>query len=50
MRMRNQLLVIEALDKAAVDLPFAMLGVDSDNDCCRRPKTEPLIEVVPIQN
>jgi hypothetical protein len=32
MRMRNQLLVIEALDKAAVDLPFAMLGVDSDND------------------
>lgn len=32
MRMRNQMLVIEALDKAAVDLPFSMLGVDSDND------------------
>ena len=32
MRMRNQMLVIEALDKAATDLPFAMLGVDSDND------------------
>lgn len=32
MRMRNQMLVIEALDKAALDLPFAMLGVDSDND------------------
>jgi hypothetical protein len=32
MRMRNQMLVIEALDKAADDLPFAMLGVDSDND------------------
>jgi hypothetical protein len=32
MQMRNQMLVIEALDKAAVDLPFSMLGVDSDND------------------
>lgn len=32
MRMRNQILVIEALDKVATDLPFAMLGVDSDND------------------
>ena len=32
MRMRNQMLVIEALAKAADDLPFAMLGVDSDND------------------
>ena len=32
MRMRNQMLVIEALDKVAGDLPFAMLGVDSDND------------------
>ena len=32
MRMRNQMLVIEALDKVAADLPFAMLGVDSDND------------------
>jgi hypothetical protein len=25
-------LVIEGLEKAAADLPFAMLGVDSDND------------------
>ena len=32
MRQRNQVLVIEALDKAANDLPFPMLGVDSDND------------------
>ena len=32
MRQRNQVLVIEALDKAADDLPFPMLGVDSDND------------------
>jgi hypothetical protein len=32
MRWRNQMLVIESLDKAAQDLPFAMLGVDSDND------------------
>lgn len=32
MRVRNQMLVIEALDKVAIDLPFAMLGVDSDND------------------
>lgn len=32
MRMRNQMLVIEALEKVAIDLPFAMLGVDSDND------------------
>jgi len=32
MRRRNQVLVIEALDKAADDLPFPRLGVDSDND------------------
>lgn len=32
MRQRNQVLVMEALDKAAADLPFPMLGVDSDND------------------
>ena len=32
MRMRNQMLVIEGFDKVAADLPFAMLGVDSDND------------------
>jgi hypothetical protein len=32
MRVRDQMLVIEAFDKVAADLPFAMLGVDSDND------------------
>lgn len=32
MRVRNQMLVIEAFDKVAADLPFAMLGVDSDSD------------------
>jgi hypothetical protein len=32
MRRRNQMLVIEAFDQVAADLPFAMLGVDSDND------------------
>ena len=32
MRMRDQMLVIEAFDKVAAELPFAMLGVDSDND------------------
>ncbi|MFJ1258410.1 transposase family protein [Cupriavidus sp. CuC1] len=32
MRTRNQMLVIEGFDKVAADLPFAMLGVDSDND------------------
>jgi hypothetical protein len=32
MRTRNQILVIEAFEKVAADLPFAMLGVDSDND------------------
>ncbi|MBC8741971.1 transposase family protein [Paraburkholderia sp. UCT31] len=32
MRVRNQMLVIEAFDKVSADLPFAMLGVDSDND------------------
>ncbi|HXI91792.1 MAG TPA: hypothetical protein VNO24_17400 [Blastocatellia bacterium] len=32
MRTRNQMLVIEASEKVAADLPFAMLGVDSDND------------------
>ncbi|MFM0557696.1 hypothetical protein P0D69_43190 [Paraburkholderia sediminicola] len=31
MRTRNQVLVIEA-EKVATDLPFAMRGVDSDND------------------
>ena len=30
MRTRNQMLVIEGFDKVAADLPFAMLGVDSD--------------------
>ncbi|WP_259460920.1 DDE-type integrase/transposase/recombinase [Paraburkholderia sp. BL23I1N1] len=32
MRTRNQMLVIEAFEKLAADLPFSMLGVDSDND------------------
>ena len=32
MRVRDQMLVIEAFEKVAADLPFAMLGVDSDND------------------
>ena len=32
MRVRDQMLVIEAFDKVASELPFAMLGVDSDND------------------
>ena len=32
MPVRNQSLVVEALSMAAADLPFAMLGVDSDND------------------
>ncbi|WP_222945794.1 MULTISPECIES: ISAs1 family transposase [Paraburkholderia] len=32
MRVRNQRLVIEGFEKAAADLPFAMLGVDSDHD------------------
>ncbi len=32
MRVRNQMLVIEGFEKAAADLPFPMLGVDSDND------------------
>lgn len=32
MRVRDQMLVIEAFEKVAGDLPFAMLGIDSDND------------------
>ena len=32
MRRRDQMLVIEAFEKVAADLPFGMLGVDSDND------------------
>lgn len=32
MRHRSQALVIDGLDKIADDLPFPMLGVDSDND------------------
>ena len=31
MRMREQMLIVEAFDKVASELPFAMLGVDSDN-------------------
>ncbi len=32
MRVRDLMLIIEAFEKVAADLPFAMLGVDSDND------------------
>ena len=32
MPVRNQSLVVEAMAMAATDLPFAMLGVDTDND------------------
>ncbi|WP_042316418.1 hypothetical protein [Paraburkholderia terrae] len=32
MRLRNQMLVIEVLQKATADLPFAMPGADSDDD------------------
>ncbi len=32
MRMREQMLIVEAFDKVATVLPFTMLGVDSDND------------------
>ncbi len=32
MRVREQMLIVEAFDKVALDLPFAMRGVDSDND------------------
>jgi Integrase core domain len=32
MPMRNQSLIVEALDAAASTIPFAMLGVDTDND------------------
>ena len=32
MRVREQMLIVEAFDKVAAVLPFALLGVDSDND------------------
>ena len=32
MRMREQMLIVAAFDQVAAVLPFAMLGVDSDND------------------
>ncbi len=32
MRVREQMLIVEAFDKVVTFLPFAMLGVDSDND------------------
>jgi len=32
MRVRDQMLVIEAFEKVATDLHFTMLGIDSDND------------------
>jgi len=32
MRVRDQMLVVAAFEKVSADLPFAMLGIDSDND------------------
>lgn len=32
MRLPDQMLVIDAFEKVAADLPFAMRGIDSDND------------------
>jgi hypothetical protein len=32
MRVRDQLLIIQAFEDVAAELPFTMLGVDSDND------------------
>ena len=32
LRVREQMLICEAFDKVAVELPFPMLGIDSDND------------------
>ncbi len=32
MRVRDQMLIIEAFEDVAAELPFTMLGVDSDND------------------
>ncbi|MFM9428246.1 hypothetical protein RCH10_004708 [Variovorax sp. GrIS 2.14] len=32
MRMREQMLIVGAFEQVAGELPFAMLGVDSDND------------------
>lgn len=32
MRVREQMLVVEAFDKVAAELPYPMLGMDSDND------------------
>jgi hypothetical protein len=32
MPTRNQLLVVQAMSKVAAEVPFAMLGVDTDND------------------
>ena len=34
MRVRDQMLAIEAFEKVAADLPFAMLGVDTVNVNC----------------
>jgi hypothetical protein len=42
MRHRSQALVIDGMDKIASDLPFPMLGVDSDNDSeMQRPSNQP---------
>src|SRR6188508_975633 len=32
MRVRDQMLIIQAFEDVAAELPFTMLGVDSDND------------------
>ena len=32
LRVREQMLIVEAFDKVASELPFAMLGIDSGND------------------
>ena len=32
LRVREQMLICEAFDKVALELPFPMLGIDSDND------------------
>jgi hypothetical protein len=32
MPVRNQLLVVQGMTRVAADLPFVMLGVDTDND------------------
>ena len=43
LRMRAQMLVIEAFDKVAAELPFPMLGVDSDNDSAFMSQSDPTL-------